>query len=67
MDDNKVSHVEQDVIDDVINKVEEGFPVSTVTKGNVHTFLGMKIRYLKNRRIAINMNSYIKEEVQEFR
>ena len=55
MDDNKVSHVEQDVIDDVINKVEEGFPVSTVTKGNVHTFIGIKISYLNNRRIEINM------------
>ena len=48
VDDNKVSHVEQDVIYDVINKVEEKFPVLTVTNGNIHTFLGIKIRYLKD-------------------
>ena len=36
---NKVSHVEQNVIYDVISKVEERFPGSTVTKGNVNTIL----------------------------
>ena len=54
VDNNKVSHLEQDVIDDIINKLEERFPVLTVTKDNMHTFLGIKIRYLKNRRIEIN-------------
>ena len=59
VDDNKVSHVEQNDIDDVISKVEDRFPVITVAKGNVNTFLGIKISYLKNRRIAINMKEYI--------
>ena len=40
LNDNKVSHVEQYVIDDVISKVEERFLVLKVTKCNVHTFLG---------------------------
>ena len=44
MDDKKVSHVEHDVIDDIISKVEERFLVLTVTEGNFHTFLEMKIR-----------------------
>ena len=39
----------------------------TVTKGNVHNFLGMKIRYLKNRRVAFNMREYISDTVQDFR
>ena len=55
VDDNKVSFLGQDVIDDTIRKVEERLPGLTVTKGNVHKFLGMEISYLKNRRIAINM------------
>ena len=59
VDDNKFSHVEQDIIDDVISKVEDRFPVITLAKGNVNTFLGIKISYLKNRRIAINMKEYI--------
>ena len=53
--DNKVSHVEQDVTDDFVNKVEEWLPVLTVKKVSVNTFLGMKIRFLKKRRIEINM------------
>ena len=39
VDYNKVSHVEQGVIYDIISKVEEISPVLTVTKSNVHTFL----------------------------
>ena len=37
------------------------------TYGNVHTFLGIKIKYLMNRRVAINIKSYISEAVKEFR
>ena len=51
VEDNKVSHVKQDVIDDVIRKVEERLLGLAFTKGNMHTFLGMKIRYPENRRI----------------
>ena len=67
VDDNKVSHVDNYVIDDIIKKVEERFPVLTVTKGIVRTFLGMKIRYLNNTRISINIKKYITEAVQDFR
>ena len=51
----KVSHMEQEVINDIINKVEVIFSVLTVKKGNAHQFLGMKIRYLMNKRVSINM------------
>ena len=61
--DNKVSHVEQDVIHDVIKKLEGVFTGLTVTKGNVHTLLGIKIRHLHNKRVAINTNEYISESV----
>ena len=33
----------------------------------MHTFLEIKIRYLKNRRITISMKEYITDSVQEFR
>ena len=42
VDDNKVSHVEQNVTDDLISKVEERSLGLTVTKGNVYILLGMK-------------------------
>ena len=56
LDDNNVSHVEQELIDDVINNVEEIFPGLTITKGNTHTFLVMTTRYLNKKKEEINMN-----------
>ena len=35
--------------------MEEWLMILRVTKGNMHNFLGIKIRYLKNRRAAINI------------
>ena len=64
--DNKVSNVKQDLIGDFINKVEGRFPVLTVMKGNAHTLLGINIRYLNNKRVAINIKEYISEAVQDF-
>ena len=40
--------------------------ILTFMKGNGHTFLGMKIRYLNNKRVEINMKEYISEAVQKF-
>ena len=65
-DKNKVSHVEQEVIDDVINKVEGRFTVLTVTEVNTYTFLLIKTRYLNNSMVANNMKEYILEAAQEF-
>ena len=42
VDYNKVSHVEHDIIDDIISKAEERFLVLTTTKGNIYTFLVIK-------------------------
>ena len=47
--------------------MEEIFTVLIVTKVNVHTLLEMKIRFLDNRRVAINKRGYISESVKDFR
>ena len=41
--------------------------VLIVTKVNVDTLLGMKIRFLDNRKVVINTREYISESVKEFR
>lgn len=68
VDDNKVSHKQQSVVDDVIAKIEERFPGLTVSRGDEHTFLGMKIRYLRDKRrgVAINMREYLLEAIEQF-
>ena len=63
IDNNKVLHVEQEVIYDVINKVEVIFLGLMVREGNTHTLLGTNIRYVKNKKVAINMKEYILEDI----
>ena len=66
VDDNKVSHVEQTVVDEVIDKIEKRFPGLTVTKGNEKTFIGIKMRFLRDKKVAINIKDYILEVIDDF-
>ena len=66
VDDNKVSHVDQTVVDEVIGKIEERFPGLTVTRGNKQTFIGIKMRFLKDKKVAISMKSYLLEVIEDF-
>ena len=66
VDDTKVSHVDPDVVTDIIRKLESHFDTMTVTRGDEHTFLGMKIRYNKDSGTAtISMASYLQEAIEE--
>ena len=66
VDNNKVSHVEKTVVDEVIDKIEKRFPGLTVTKGNEQTFIGIKMRFLKDKKVALNMKDYILEVTEDF-
>ena len=66
VDDNKISHVEQQVLDDIIGKIEERFPGLTIEKGDTHTFLGIKVKYMKDQKVSISMREYILESIEEF-
>ncbi len=45
VDDNKISHVDDKVVSNVIEKIEERFGKMTVTRGKEHVFLGMGISF----------------------
>jgi hypothetical protein len=66
VDDNKISHVDYDVVTDIINKIEKRFGKMTVTRGKEHVFLGMHIVYLVNGTARIRMREYIKEAIVDF-
>ena len=63
VDDTKISHVDPDVVTDIVNKLEERFDKMTVTRGREHVFLGMKIRYTEERTAIITMKDYLKEAI----
>jgi len=45
VDDNKISHVDDTVVTDIIKKIEAKFDKMTVTRGKHHVFLGMDITF----------------------
>ena len=46
--DNKISHVYDTVVTDIIEKIEVKFGKMTVTRGKHHVFLGMDITFNDN-------------------
>jgi len=66
VDDMKISHVNRDVVTDVINLLELEFGKMSVTRGKEHVFLGMTVTYNANRTASISMKSYLQEAILEF-
>jgi hypothetical protein len=66
VDDNKISHVQGTVVTSIIEAIESKFGKMTVTRGNTHEFLGMKIRYNDNGTASISMKQYIQEALNDF-
>jgi len=65
VDDNKISHVDPDVVTSIIEKIEERFDKMTVTRGTEHIFLGMHIHYTGKGTAVITMKEYLKEALSE--
>jgi hypothetical protein len=65
VDDNKISHVDPEVVSMVIDKIEAVFDKMTVTRGRDHSFLGMKVHFSDDNRAIINMKTYISKAILE--
>ena len=67
VDDLKISHVEKEVVEDVLNRLNAQFgktsPLST-TRGSVHDYLGMTLDYSLEGRLRISMYDYLQEIIQ---
>jgi hypothetical protein len=66
VDDNKILHVEPDVVSKVISKIDSVFDKMTGTRGRDHIFLGMHVHYSEDNKAVIRMKTYIAESIQEF-
>ena len=64
--DNKISHVEQEVVDDIVAKIGKHFPGLTISSGTEHNFLGIRIKYLDDGTLSLNMRDLIQEVVDDF-
>ncbi|KAI2505429.1 Reverse transcriptase (RNA-dependent DNA polymerase) [Fragilaria crotonensis] len=63
VDDMKISHVDPNVVTEVIEQIESRFGKMTVTRGKEHIFLGMKISYKENGTAEITMRDYLEEAI----
>ena len=66
VDDVKISHSQQEVIDEIINELKKDFGDLKVTRGDEYTFLGMKIKMLKNKTVSVSTINYIHEVLDQF-
>ena len=67
VDDNKLSHVDPDVVTKIMDEIKEHFGDLVISRGNEHDLLGMKIVMdRKNKNINIDMTDQIKEALEMF-
>ena len=66
VDDNFASHAEQEVLDDIVEKLERRVGKMTVSRGDTHVFLGMKITMNNNATLSICMQEYVQEALDAF-
>ena len=52
VDDNKISHLDSNVVTDVIDIISKYFGELTVTRGSTHNILGMDLTFDKKRELS---------------
>jgi hypothetical protein len=66
VDDLKVSHMERDVVSDIIATIEKKYGKMTVTHGAKHMYVGMDIEFTGDGEVNILMINYLKESIEAF-
>ena len=64
LDDLKISHVNKEVVDDILNDLNDAFGKQTglsTTTGKVHDYLGMTIDYSRENMVMITMFDYLQD------
>jgi len=68
VDDLKISHVEQSVLEEVLARLNLRYGKETpltVTRGDLHEYLGMTIDYSVDGKVAIRMDDYVANLLDE--
>ncbi|CAJ1968635.1 unnamed protein product [Cylindrotheca closterium] len=65
VDNDKISHVKLEVVQDIIGKIKAKFGKMTNKYGGEHEFLGMKISY-KDDKVEISMKKHILKAIDMF-
>jgi hypothetical protein len=68
MDDLKLSHLKQEVLEDLVDILNEKYGKITplmVTRGDIHDYLGMTLNYSVPGVVTIRMDDYVKDLLDE--
>ena len=68
VDDLKISHVDPDVVTEVINKLNDKYgklQELVATRGKIHDFLGMTLDYTNPGKVKVHMKQYIENIIKE--
>ena len=65
VDDLKISHKSDAVVQKVIKQLEDEYGKMTVTTGKIHTYCGMDLIF-ENKSLQVDMREYLKDVVSEF-
>ena len=68
VDDLKISHVDPDVVSDIIKKLNNHYGEMqevTQTRGKVHDYLGMTIDYSKKGKVQVKMVDYVENMLKD--
>ena len=65
VDDNKITHAKERVVDKVIKRLEEKFGEMSKKKGNELEFLGMDLKFCRGS-VSINMKKHILKAINNF-
>ena len=66
VDDNKVSHLDDKVNDSIVDAIEKKFGKLARTTGKKHTFLGMDIEFIGDKKLSITTPQHIEEALEDF-
>lgn len=66
VDDNKISHVDKKVADDITHKIEEQFPGLVTHREKYLDFFRMNIKFPNEGTVCIGMQQYLDESINEY-
>ena len=65
MDDNTTSHVDPNVVDKVIERIEGKFGKMPQKRGDEHNFMGTNIKF-REKKVKISMKKYTQKATDTF-
>ena len=66
VDDKKISHVDENVVTEMLKILKGHLGELTITRGKKYSFLGMTIEYNDNKTVSIDMKEQLQEAINMF-